>query len=169
MISFKESEKVISIYRRHKFIILAELFPIVIFSLVVVSVSVFVIYMFFSDYLSFIYLILFLMLLFLHLFWIIAFILFADYYLDIWILTDKRVVTIEQKSLFSRVVSEFELEKIQEITVDIHGVIPTLLDFGDVRVRTASENRNFVFKQVKNPNRVKDEIFKAMTEEKNKS
>jgi len=93
-------------------------------------------------------------------FWIISFVALADYYLDVWILTDKRVITVEQRNLFSRKESEFELSKIQEISVDINGFFPTLLDYGDIRARTASENPDFLFKQVGNPNSVKDAIMK---------
>ncbi len=158
MISIKKDEKLISVYRRHKFIIFLELAPLVIFSVLIMFAAWFLIYFVLSDAL-FVPIVLFFMFVFLHIFWIAAFIYLADYYLDIWILTDKRVITIEQKSLFSRVLSEFELSKIQEISVDIHGVLPTIIDYGDVTVRTASENQNFIFKQVGNPNKVKDDIM----------
>ena len=158
MISIKEGENIISIYRRHKFIMILEIFPLVFFSIVVVLASFFVISYVLSDSLL-VPVVLFLTFIFLHLFWIAIFIYLADYYLDVWILTDKRVITIEQKSLFSRITSEFELSKIQEISVDVHGVLPTLIDYGNVRVRTASENPNFIFKQVGNPGKVKDQIM----------
>jgi len=90
--------------------------------------------------------------------WIVSFIILADYYLDIWVLTNRRVITIEQKGLFSRKMSEFDLEKIQEVSVDVSGFFPTLLDYGNIRVRTASENPDFIFKQVGFPNIIKNNI-----------
>jgi len=168
MIFNKEGEKILSVYRRHKFIIIMELFPLALFAIITVALAFFIVSMFFSE-MPMLYPVVFLiMFLFLHLFWIASFIALADYYLDIWILTDKRVITVEQKSLFSRIISEFELSKIQEVSVGVHGFLPTVIDYGDVRVRTASENPNFVFKQVSNPNRIKDEITKAAEDNKKK-
>src|SRR3989338_4311519 len=45
----------------------------------------------------------------------------VDYYLDVWILSTKRIVNIEQRGLFSRVVSELLLDKVQDVTVEVHG------------------------------------------------
>ena len=41
---------------------------------------------------------------------------FIDYYLDVWIITNKRIIDIEQKNLFNRVIAEHELDKIQDVT-----------------------------------------------------
>ena len=39
-----------------------------------------------------------------------------DYYLDIWVITDERIVNIEQKGLFSREISTQQLYRIQDVT-----------------------------------------------------
>ena len=91
--------------------------------------------------------------LFLLLIWIISFVIWVDYYFDVWIVTNKRVVNIEQKGLFSRNVSELELEKIQDITTEVHGLIPTFLNYGDVFIQTAGERERFLF--VKYPTLIK--------------
>lgn len=96
--------------------------------------------------------------------WITFFIIWTNYYLDVWIITDKRIIDVEQYYLFSREVSEFKLEKIQDITVEIHGLLPTLLHFGDVHVQTAGQMREFVIRYVPHPDRVKDIIFKQHDE-----
>ena len=44
--------------------------------------------------------------------WLFLLSSFVDYYLDAWIVTDWRILNIEQKGLFSRVISELELIKI---------------------------------------------------------
>jgi len=168
MFKVKKGEKLIAVYRRHIFVLLLELFPPILFSIIVVAVASFLILMFFSGQTAMIVLILFIMTLFLHMLWLVIFISFADYYLDIWILTDRRVISIEQASLFARTTFEFELPKIQEVGVDVRGVIPTLFDYGNVRVRTASENPDFVFKQVGSPIDVKDEITKYMEQYEDK-
>jgi hypothetical protein len=70
---------------------------------------------------------------------IITFVLWIDYYLDIWIVTDMRIIDIEQKGMFKREVSEFLLSNIQDITVEIPSFIATLLHYGDLKIHTAGE------------------------------
>jgi len=69
-----------------------------------------------------------------------AFIMWADYYLDVWIITDKRLIDVEQHGLFSRTISELPMSKIQNVTLEIHGFIETILRFGNLRVETASQS-----------------------------
>ncbi|HPN96191.1 MAG TPA: PH domain-containing protein [Candidatus Moranbacteria bacterium] len=91
--------------------------------------------------------------------WIIFFLIWVDYYFDVWIVTDQRIVNIEQKGLFSRVVSELELENIQDITTDVHGVIPTFLNYGNLFVQTAAEKERFIFRNIPDPYGVKDLVM----------
>jgi len=160
MIKLKENEKIVSIHRRHVFTIILELLPMAFSFLVIIGTAFFVSYLIPESIGSAIPLVFLIMMIFLHMLWIISFIMLADYYLDIWILTNERLITIEQKGLFSRKLSEFELQKIQDVSVNISGFFPTLLNYGDVRVRTASENPDFAFKQVESPNKAKDNIMK---------
>lgn len=90
--------------------------------------------------------------------WLFIFNSFVDYYLDVWVVTNVRIIDIEQRQLFSRVISEHKLEKIQDITAEINGIIPTFLDYGEVFVQTAGEQQRFIFKQVSNPQNVKRKI-----------
>lgn len=85
---------------------------------------------------------------------------FIDYYLDIWIVTNDRIVDIEQFGLFSRTISELDLFRIQDVTTDVHGVFPTLLGYGNVSVKTASQNIDIVFYNVPDPNRIRHELLK---------
>jgi uncharacterized membrane protein YdbT with pleckstrin-like domain len=160
MIDLKKDEKIISLHRRHIFIIILELLPIVFASITIIGVAFFLAFFVLESVYTVIPLIFLITIIFLHMLWIVAFIILADYYLDIWILTNDRLITIEQKGLFSRKISEFELPKIQEVSVDVSGFFPTLLNYGNVRVRTASENPDFIFKQVGDPNKAKDNIMK---------
>lgn len=161
MISFRDGERSLAVYRRHAFILLFEALPIVFFAFVLIGIALFVISGLPADLAPLAPLILFCALLFLHVLWIALFAVLADFYLDVWILTNKRVIAVQQKGLFSRVVSEFELEKIQDATVDVSGIFATFLDYGNLTVRTASEHEDFTFKQMRNPAGVKDEITKV--------
>ena len=98
--------------------------------------------------------------------WLFFFHAFVDYYLDIWIVTDRRIVNIEQKGLFAREVSEQKLFRIQDVTSELKGIIPTFLNFGTVYIQTAAEEPRFVFKQIPDPGRVAQTIIKLVEENK---
>ena len=59
-------------------------------------------------------------------------------------MTNDRIVDIEQHGLFSRTISEVDLFRIQDVTVDIHGIIATLLNYGNLTVKTASDNIHII-------------------------
>jgi hypothetical protein len=92
-------------------------------------------------------------------FWLILFIVWIDYYLDVWIVTNKRIINIEQLGLFRREISELDHVKIQDVTSEVKGLIPTLFNYGYIYVQTAGEKERFVFKQVPDPVRVRNIIM----------
>jgi uncharacterized membrane protein YdbT with pleckstrin-like domain len=101
--------------------------------------------------------------------WIYGFVVWFDYYLDIWIMTNERVVNVEQRGLFSRQVSELKYRAIQDVSTDVRGLFPTIFNFGDVTVQTAAEQSRFIFRSVGNPYEIKAEIMrlqKKKTQEK---
>ena len=81
-----------------------------------------------------------------------------DYYLDMWIITDMRVVDIEQLGIFRRHVAEFKLDRIQDVTVEIPNMIASLLNYGDLHVQTAGE-RGFIIRDVTRLNEVKSALL----------
>ena len=88
----------------------------------------------------------------------------VDYYLDLWIVTDERIVNIEQVGLFNRVISEQRLLRVQDATSEVKGLFPTFLDYGQVFVQTAGERERFVFAQVPHPDAVKKIVILAHEE-----
>lgn len=98
--------------------------------------------------------------------WMYSFLIWIDYYFDVWIITNERVINIEQKGLFVRAVSELKFSRIQDVTSEVRGMIPTILNFGDVKVQTASEEDYFLFRQVPDPYHVKDVIMERLRAER---
>jgi uncharacterized membrane protein YdbT with pleckstrin-like domain len=98
--------------------------------------------------------------------WNFFFILWLDYYLDIWIVTNERIINIEQRGFFTRRISELKLTKVQDVTSEIIGVIPTLLNYGNIYVQTAGEKERFTFCQIPNPNYVKNMIVELQEKER---
>ena len=91
---------------------------------------------------------------------------FVDYYLDLWIVTNDRIVDIEQFGLFSRTISELDLFQIQDVTTDVHGFFATFFHYGDVSVKTASANINIVFRNVPNPNKIREALVRLSDEDR---
>ncbi len=92
--------------------------------------------------------------------WIFFFLRWTKYFLDVWYVTGKRIIDVEQERIFYRIVSNLRFDKIQDVTVEVNGFLATALNYGDIRVQTASENeRDFFMTTVKNPEEVKRIIF----------
>lgn len=91
---------------------------------------------------------------------------FTDYYLDTWIVTNERVINIEQHALFSRIVSELHLNQVQDVTAETHGFLPTIFTYGDVYMQTAGTRERFNFKKVDNPESVKQTVTRLVNEDK---
>lgn len=86
--------------------------------------------------------------------WLLLYGFWLDYALDFFVVTDKRVVDIEQAGLFSRTVAEQRLVRVQDVTHEIKGFFPTMLHYGNVFIQTAGEKERFVFEDVPHPDQV---------------
>ena len=82
----------------------------------------------------------------------------TDYWLDVWLVTNERIISSEQLGLFNRVVSEVHLDQIQDVTSETKGLIATFLTYGNVYVQTAAARERFEFKNIDNPDEVKIKI-----------
>lgn len=86
--------------------------------------------------------------------WITVFTALLQSYLDVWIVTTKRLVYIEQHRLFSRTVSEQSLSRVQDVTSSIRGIFPTLLGYGSIAVQSAGATERFRFRSIAQPTSV---------------
>lgn len=79
---------------------------------------------------------------------------FLGWYFNIFILTDERMIDVDFLNLFSRVISEAKLDKIQDVNSVMSGVWQTFFNYGSVFVQTASEVAEFVFENIPYPDAV---------------
>jgi len=79
------------------------------------------------------------------------FLIFVFYYLNIQVITNLRVVDVDQVGLFSHVVSELHIDKIEDVTSEVNGVFGTVLNYGHVFVQTAAAVDKFEFSNVPDP------------------
>jgi hypothetical protein len=98
--------------------------------------------------------------------WIITSILYGVHeiiiwYLDCYIITNKRIIDIDQKNIFRRIVAEVGIENIQEVVYRTNGPLETILGYGSVNVKTSSSGSIIGMEQIPNPVEVKDIIVNA--------
>ncbi|MFC1609194.1 PH domain-containing protein [Patescibacteria group bacterium] len=152
-------EKIIKVIRRHWFNILQQYFFIIAITLFLFASFWIVPYFFDVTNASAYNLALFIQSSFATMIWVLIFIIWIDYYFDVWIITDKRVVNIEQKALFMRHVSELKFSKIQDVSIEVTGLIPTMLNYGDLHIQTAGKRERFLFHKVPDPYSLKSIIM----------
>ena len=153
----KNGEKVITVVHRHWFNIIIQYLPLLGF-LCLMGIAHFYLPSINSDFASSPYSTLqyFIETLFLMIILCIASIIWIDYYFDVWIITNERVIDIEQKGLFIRVVSELKVSRIQDVSTSVKGLFPTIFNYGDLRIQTAGTAERFRFIKVPNPYGLKD-------------
>jgi uncharacterized membrane protein YdbT with pleckstrin-like domain len=93
--------------------------------------------------------------------WLIAFYILTMYTLDVWILTDRRIIDATQQGLFNRTISELHLSRVQDASVHIIGLLPTVFGYGDLLIQTAGAEEHFKFYEIAHPELVKDAIMRA--------
>ncbi|MFA4931227.1 MAG: hypothetical protein WC570_05185 [Patescibacteria group bacterium] len=86
---------------------------------------------------------------------------FLIWWWDVYLLTDRRVINFDQKSIFHHVVSEADLGNIQDTTYEIEGVWQTFFNYGRVRILTASNGQSIVFESVPSPHVVQEMIMQT--------
>jgi hypothetical protein len=84
-----------------------------------------------------------------------------DWYLDIYVVTDQRVIDITQNGLFHRIVGETSLDNIQDVIYEIKGFKQTLFNYGNVMIHTAGPSGDIVFEEVEHPQRVQRVLLEA--------
>lgn len=167
IVFLQEGEEIITVIRRHWFSLAVEgVIDIIIFICIGAAIVVTDTIVFASDValktgsilslgffvLGFIGLLL----------WMHFFASWSDHWLDAWIVTTERVIDIEQHGFFRREVSSFPLHKIQDVTYTVSGIIPTWLQYGDVRMQTASISEDFIMRQVGFPQDVKELLIQLL-------
>lgn len=173
MIEIEDSEKIIAVVRKHWFVLLGDIF-ILFFCVALPMVLLFVLHLLpLENFIAFsgkaFYVGGFFFFAWCTIVWMLAWSIWTDYYLDVLIITDKRIFDIKQLGLFRRTSASFRLDRIQNVTVDMKGVIQTLLDFGTIHIETASENEDFVATYISHPYDIKKMINERQDEEVEKS
>ncbi|MEX2209634.1 MAG: hypothetical protein WD603_00925 [Patescibacteria group bacterium] len=70
---------------------------------------------------------------------------------DVYILTNYRIIDVEQRGFFHRKFAEATLGKIQDVSHEVSGVFATLFNFGTVLVQTAGSLPNIDLNDIAKP------------------
>ncbi len=159
MIEIDNNERILRIVRKHWFVLLSDLFLLAACFIVPLGLVVAARLLPIGTLLSFssspAVAVGFFAFVWLFIVWMLGWTLWTNYYLDVLIITDKRIFTIEQEGLFRRISSSFRIDRIQNTTVDQNGIIQTLLGFGTIRIETAGENDDFIGTFIADPYAIK--------------
>jgi uncharacterized membrane protein YdbT with pleckstrin-like domain len=161
-------EEVVLEARKHWFIFLAELLPYAILAILPFALpkilafapplSPYLSYLGFSTPGGHVGLAVWLLLV-----WTGAWNTFTRYFLNAWILTNQRIVDIKQRGYFSREVSSLFLSRVQDVTTEVSGVLPSLLDIGDITVQSAGAVDEFHMQGIPHPERMRDVILRYVS------
>lgn len=97
--------------------------------------------------------------------WTAAWGYFTRYFLNTWILTNERIVEIKQRRFFHREVSSVLLNRVQDVTSEVNGIISSLLHIGRIKVQSAGATNEFYMTGIPHPEHVRDLILKYVPEE----
>ncbi|MDD2753288.1 MAG: hypothetical protein PHT44_01640 [Candidatus Portnoybacteria bacterium] len=99
------------------------------------------------------------------LFWLLCFcwgvLIWLDWYLDIWVLTNQKIIDIQQMGLFKRLIMTYGIDNIQGVTTRTSGPFSSLLKYGDAEIKIAGQADAVAFKQIPQPQMVQDKILQA--------
>ncbi len=174
MLNLETEEKIILEVRKHWIVFLGNVlgfflsvcFPVVLYFLAenFLPSNFLKIFLEYKDLLVFVYSI---WLLFI---WIFFFMQWTNYYLDVWYVTEKRIIDVDQKGIFHREISNLRFDKIQDISIEVKGFIATMLNFGDIEVQTAAEDSSeFKMRNANNPEMVRKVVFSQHNTESERS
>jgi len=85
---------------------------------------------------------------------IFAFEKFLNWYFDLFLVTNQRVVDIDFNNLLNKHFAEADLSAIQDVSSSVKGLLGTFFNYGDVLIQTAAEINQINFEKVPNPNKI---------------
>ncbi|MCX6810315.1 MAG: PH domain-containing protein [Candidatus Berkelbacteria bacterium] len=76
------------------------------------------------------------------------------------LITNQRVINVDQRNFFDRRITETEYAKIQDVTNTTTGMLGTSLNFGEIVIQTAGKENKLTIKYIPDPYQVQQEITK---------
>lgn len=141
-----EDEHILKVWRRHRITLIIPTLRVMAFVLIPLLIVVFSgLSMFSSPWLFGLFLI------------IVGIVItyaayeWATWYGDVYVLTNYRIVDVDQTGFFDRKFAEASISRIQDVSYRIQGIWQTFFDFGNVTVQTAGSLDNICFEEIGDP------------------
>lgn len=90
---------------------------------------------------------------------------FLTWFFNVFIITDERIIDVDFISLIYKNVSSAKIDNIEDITVITGGVVASVIDYGTVKIQTASEVPEIEFEDVPHPSKVARILNELILEE----
>jgi uncharacterized membrane protein YdbT with pleckstrin-like domain len=169
MIRKKIYEEIVYRLRRHPFLFVKDIF---LFLLLAIAPLIFY-YLFSENFIGFLekstvrILLMLIGSIYYLAIWVFFYGQFVDYYLDNWIITNDRLISIEQKGLFMRSIAELDLYRIQDVKSEVKGIFGTIFNYGNLHVQTAGEEKElFILKNIPDPHNIREHLLDLAEEDR---
>jgi hypothetical protein len=96
--------------------------------------------------------------------WVGAFNEFTSYYLNQWIITTQRIITVQQHGYFSREIAHVLLTHVQDVSTNVEGFFATLLGYGTLEVESAGAEEKFIMPEIQRPAHLRDVIVREIAD-----
>jgi membrane protein YdbS with pleckstrin-like domain len=93
---------------------------------------------------------------------------FLGWYFNVYFVTNLRVIDVDFYNLIYKQVSDANIDKIQDVSYNMGGVIRTIFNFGNVFIQTAAKVEEFDFLAIPNPDKVAKIIEDMITKDEQK-
>ncbi len=98
--------------------------------------------------------------------WMFAWWKWTDHFLDVIVITNKRIFEVKQNGFFNREITSFSFDKIQNTRVTQSGLLASLLNYGDLLIETAGETENLSLTMIPDPQTLKTYINELQDHDK---
>ncbi len=89
------------------------------------------------------------LIMFVLIFWTSFFYAWTKEYFDVWFITNKHIIAINQRQMFDREESFMELNRIQDVFFEREGFLATMFGFGRLKVQSAGTEQEFIIENVR--------------------
>lgn len=153
LVSLDEGEEIRYIIHHHKITFVTTAIKILLFPVLLILSTIFLGFSFIESILnSSIFSILSL----------IIFIVWGTYsiyywyiwYFDVLVLTNKKAIIVDQKSIFEKKLKTASLSRIQDVTTDFKGIAENLFNYGTLLVQTAGEETGLKLIDIPHPQEI---------------
>lgn len=161
-INFQSGERVFLKLRKHWIILLRDTIGTIIVGILplIAVLAIAVVGIIPSTALAYTPIFVFVMLAWLLVIWMALVALWTDYYLDMWIVTDRRVISIDQMGLFRRRITSWTLDHVQEVSVETSNILETLLNYGTIQIETAGpDDEHATVEGIPHPEKIRAAII----------